>query len=1141
MVAVAPDIAFAQCTTVPFVESTRLTVPSSGAEFLVSGDVNGDGKPDLLMKSSPYWIQVALGDGTGHFTLGDKIDVGDAASVALADFDGNGIMDLVTGGTNSVKLFVGMGGGHFALKRITNLGGAQPGDPTRTATSITVADFNGDRKLDLAFPLFPAASIRIEFSDATGLGVASQRSLGFPTIPGAMWPYHMVAADFNHDGELDLAITDAKGDSVELLTQYDPNPEGFLHLGKVDVGPGPFSLTKGDFNGDGFTDLAVHNGDREIVFLKGGVHHISHGFTLERWTTIKPAGPAISPNYLEVGDFNNDNHDDLLVTDSSIRLLLGDGAGNFTTSTVAQLGGWPTAATINDFDRDGRLDFAVVNKADNYVAVFLNKCAGPSADLAIGGVEVTQTIQDFDNSVPLVAGKRTFVRVHLSGNIQARGISARLTATNANGAALAPTLLPQNPSGLIDVKTNPNRGAIDDSFWFELPPEWLSLPSLVLKAEVNTNRGLSEGNYANNVVTQQITFTAGKTLKVRFVRYRNPDVEMSDDFFNRTVDDGLRSLLIELPVPGIDVTRTEFVDSEPIGTVPGSVEIAHLRLWHDIVEPSSTGVFYYAVGDFVGAVAALGQPTDNNWFGVGNTVAITHEFGHMLSLSHVAGIGGSCNVALGPDPSYPYPDGKIGGPATKPDKFYGLNSVNPQPAFANVFQVVPNTAWDRMTYCPSKWFADWSIKKMLSYMQQNPNIAHLDGPAMPDVSRLPRALFLLASTGAENTPPTPQQDLYSVGDFLTVYGTVDLAQQKVTSLRVSREPAVGTIATSPPGPYRVRIIDAAGQTLAVHAFTPAQIADSQNSGLIALALPYPEETKRIVVETGMSARALRAIEVSKSAPIVTAVTVNWQRSSKRSTIAWKGTDADGDTLRYAILYSADNKRTWRAIAQGVKATHFVVDSVTMEGTRGNTTGFIRVSAYDGVLTGSGESGAFEVANRSPRIVLISPSTDATYEANQFVALQALADDPEDGALRGDALVWRSDHDGALGKGRLIQARNLSKGDHVITVSATDSEGKTANVSATIHVGNRAPPLVVNCTRGTGAAMILGGRSPNGAPFIVRASAVRGMIEGGRSVYSTDSAGNLARIKVVTRRGTEYLRTVATGQRTENLLVLPACQ
>jgi hypothetical protein len=293
---------------------------------------------------------------------------------------------------------------------------------------------------------------------------------------------------------------------------------------------------------------------------------------------------------------------------------------------------------------------------------------------------------------------------------------------------------------------------------------------------------------------------------------------------------------------------------------------------------------------------------------------------------------------------------------------------------------------------------------------------------------------------------------------------------------------------------------------------------------------------------GVPARTLRSINVSSTAPVVSAVTVTQlETSPRRTTLTWKGTDADGDGLSYAILYSADARQTWQPIAQGIKATRFVADSATFQGTHGRATGFIRVIAHDGVLTGRGESGGFVVANKSPHVRIISPVTEATYEGNQFVMLQAVGADPEDGSFPGNSLAWKSSRDGLLGTGSLVQARSLSKGDHVITVSVTDSEGKTANASAVVHFGNRAAPLVVACTRGSGNATTLGGRSENGAPFRVSVSVVKRMINQGRGVYATDAAGHLARIKIVRRGNTDYLRTVATGRQTENLLRLPACQ
>jgi hypothetical protein len=63
-------------------------------------------------------------------------------------------------------------------------------------------------------------------------------------------------------------------------------------------------------------------------------------------------------------------------------------------------------------------------------------------------------------------------------------------------------------------------------------------------------------------------------------------------------------------------------------------------------------------------------------------------------------------------------------------------------------------------------------------------------------------------------------------------------------------------------------------------------------------------------------------------------------------------------------------------------------------------------------------------------------------------------DREDGELRGEALVWRSNQDGFLGTGNHIVTPELSRGQHVITLTATDGDGTTSTASVTIYVGYR---------------------------------------------------------------------------------------
>ncbi len=84
-------------------------------------------------------------------------------------------------------------------------------------------------------------------------------------------------------------------------------------------------------------------------------------------------------------------------------------------------------------------------------------------------MEVTQAIQDLSNTALLVAGRRTFVRVHVQAPTNIDGVTARLTLTDISGIPIDNPILPTNPGGRITVKSNPDRKLFQDAFLFELP------------------------------------------------------------------------------------------------------------------------------------------------------------------------------------------------------------------------------------------------------------------------------------------------------------------------------------------------------------------------------------------------------------------------------------------------------------------------------------------------------------------------------------------------------------------------------------------------------------------------------------------------------------------------------------------------
>jgi hypothetical protein len=159
----------------------------------------------------------------------------------------------------------------------------------------------------------------------------------------------LAVADFNHDGNLDVAATGAN------LQIFLGNGDGtFQSPITYNLERSPDSIVVADFNGDGELDLAVTNYLSASVSVLFGIGDGT--FRLEE--TLKTSR---FPSWLEVGDFNNDHKPDLvLLNDNDIILFLNEGDGTFLNPIHTGLGkiGLDGIA-VGDFDRNGTLDLAV--------------------------------------------------------------------------------------------------------------------------------------------------------------------------------------------------------------------------------------------------------------------------------------------------------------------------------------------------------------------------------------------------------------------------------------------------------------------------------------------------------------------------------------------------------------------------------------------------------------------------------------------------------------------------------------------------------------------------------------------------------------------------------------------------------------
>jgi len=328
----------------------------------VARDFNGDGKLDVVVANNSSdiasnTVSVLLGKGDGTFQAQVDYATGhQPVGVAIGDFNHDGNLDLAVANDadNTVSILLGNGDGTFGAHKDYGTG-VGPG-------LVAVGDFNGDGNLDLAVTCNDDTSVFV-VSVLLGDGKG-----GFSThvdYTAGSWPSGIAVGDFNRDGILDFAISNAHSDTVSILLG---NGDGTFQT-KADYSTGfnPRAMVTGDFNGDGYLDLAVAcQFDNAVCILLGKGDGT--------FPTYAEYGTGNAPVSVDLGDFNGDGYLDLAVAnfnDSTVTVLLGNGDGTFRTLPSFQPGTNPDWLVIGDFNGDGRLDLAVSNNTDGTVSIML--------------------------------------------------------------------------------------------------------------------------------------------------------------------------------------------------------------------------------------------------------------------------------------------------------------------------------------------------------------------------------------------------------------------------------------------------------------------------------------------------------------------------------------------------------------------------------------------------------------------------------------------------------------------------------------------------------------------------------------------------------------------------------------------------
>lgn len=277
-------------------------------------------------------------------------------SVALADLNGDGRLDVMSANRrdNSVTVRLGAGDGTF--------GDPAAYTPDPEPLFVRAADLNGDGIPDLITANYSNTITIFPGNGDGSFGESTSYSVG----EGEQMPINVVAADFDGDGLRDLATANFMDNSVSLF--FGKGERVFDEPVRLDVGDGPVSIVTADFNRDGHADLAVAN-RREptaTILLGNG----KGDFTEASYEIGARAG------FIAAGDFTNDGTPDLAVAaylDHSVTLLLGDGQGAFARRDVDVGVCSPSSLALADMNGNGWLDIVVVCQSLSAVAVLLNE------------------------------------------------------------------------------------------------------------------------------------------------------------------------------------------------------------------------------------------------------------------------------------------------------------------------------------------------------------------------------------------------------------------------------------------------------------------------------------------------------------------------------------------------------------------------------------------------------------------------------------------------------------------------------------------------------------------------------------------------------------------------------------------------
>ena len=496
----------------------------------------------------------------------------------------------------------------------------------------------------------------------------------------------------------------------------------------------------------------------------------------------------------------------------------------------------------------------VVSVAASATPVVVNLAFSPTTglNLVIDGMHITQSVQRYDGSVPLVQGRDGFLRIFGRANVSNSAVPPVRVRLFMNGAQVSEVMI---PAGSASVPQEIDQGYLGTSW--NLPIDGsLIAPGLSVLAEIDPGNIVGEVSETDNRfpvsgTPKVMNVVSPPVFAIRFVPIRSDSTGLTGNVTEANKHAFMTVANKIHPIAGYDadVRATPYTTSQPpLQSSNGNgawgrvlSEINALRI------AEGTDRYYYGVvgTTYSSGVAGIGYVPGRASLGwdklPSGAGVLAHEIGHNWGRSHAP-----CGGVANPDPSYPHQGGLIGA--------YGFD-------VATGTVQNPATQSDIMGYCSKQWISDYTYLGILNHRGA-----------------------LASGTGSAGQSEAVVTG--AVEPSLLVWGRIE--QGKVV-LEPAFEIVTRTVTPARGGPYTVEGVDASGARLFSLSFSGDEVADSETGERqFAFAVPLGGDamrrltTVRAVGQGGGSAQRTGA-QVGEAAPTAEAfagdrVRIRWDDS-----------------------------------------------------------------------------------------------------------------------------------------------------------------------------------------------------------------------------------------------------------------------